>query len=196
MDYEGLKHLPWQEAVKKEGYCSIVREIGEGWWLFEKNTHGDRYYNGILGWDPQRQNQFWAVHNPADVVEYQIARLGLNQDKKENFTDGRQIKWITKNFLPPVHSPYTKTAMLQIGAISEEDMEHLDRIHAKLEDLLISGSKQHKSAMKIAKDYRETFKKKWSGYKQRKTLPEQIPYPENVAATLNLLNGNNKQWPG
>ena len=192
MNYEELRDMDWQEAVKKEKLCTIVRELGDGWWLFEKMYTGEPY-NGILGWDYGYgdRRKYFAVHNPALTVKCNIERYGYRTDQDKVFTDGRQVKWITRSFLPPQAGDYAKSAIQQIGVLDQADIAYLERIHDKLAGLLRSGSDQHQAAMKMAKKNRETLRKKWFGSSKTQNLrPEQPPVPENVSATVNLLNGH------
>lgn len=188
--YAEYQNMDWKDALKKEGRCNIVKEIGDGWWLFEK-TEGWSY-NGLLGWDygHNHKSKFFAKHNPAALVKYYAAKYGYEEEKNNAFTDGRQVKWITRSFLPPMARDYSKMAIQQIGALDQADIAHLERIHGKLENLLRSGSEQHKAAMKLAKKNREALKKKWSGNKNLHTRPLEPEMPENVAATVKFLNGS------
>ena len=189
--FEEYQTMDWKDALKKEGRCNIVKEIGDGWWLFEK-TDTNSSYNGLLGWDYGygRKHNFFAKHNPAALVKYYAAKYGYEEEKNNSFTDGRQVKWITRSFLPPMARDYSKMAIQQIGALDQADIAHLERIHGKLENLLRSGSDQHKAAMKLAKKNREALKKKWSGKKNLHARPVEPVTPEKVHATVKLLNGN------
>lgn len=141
MNYEEIQNLDWREALEVEGRCTLIREIGEGWWLFEKIDTTYRY-NGLLGWDNGYgdEHKFFAKHNPAKLVEYNAAKFGYEEDKNQSFTDGRHVKWITRSFIPPQARDYAKMAIQQIGALDQADIDDLERIYSKLADLLRSGS--------------------------------------------------------
>ena len=191
MDFEAMQQLEWKEAVQVEGKATLVREVYDGWWLFEKDPNMGGY-NGILGWDYTYgpKHRYFVVYDPAKVVEINLARFGYAEDKNKSFTDGRQVKWVTRSFLPPVAREYAKMAIQQLGVLDQSEIDELERLHNKLEGLLRSGSLEHKAAMKVAKKNREALKKKWSGCKQLKQHAERPPMPENVSATLNMLNGH------
>jgi hypothetical protein len=192
MNYEEVQKLGWREALEVEGRCTIVKEIGEGWWLFENVDSCSHYgYSGILGWDygPNGKNKFFAKYNPAELVKYYAAKLGYEEEKNQLFTDGRRVKWIARSFIPPQARDYSKRVIQQIGALDQTDIDHLERIHGKLKNLLRSGTPQHGAALKLAKRNREALKKKWSGSKSLHKRPIAPPEPENVSATVKLLNG-------
>ena len=43
--------MDWQQAVKDEGLVDIIKDMGDGWWLFQiKNHMSYNSYSGVLGW--------------------------------------------------------------------------------------------------------------------------------------------------
>lgn len=189
LDYEALKDMDWQEVVKIENSCDMIRDLGEGWWLFQRK--GNEGYHGVLGW-LHRSYKFYARHNPAEIIKHNIADFGYRKDERDCFTDGRSIKWVTRAFLPPSSNAYSKKVIQEVGALNLAEIAELERLQKKLEGLLISGSDQHKAAMKVAKTNREALRKKWTGKKQGKKLPPQPIVPEHITKTLIFLNGENE----
>ena len=190
LDYEEMRDMDWQEVVKIENYCDTIRDLGEGWWLFQRKGK-ELWRHSVLG-GFQLSKKFYAKHNPEQIIKHNVAKFGYTKDAKEVFTDGRSIKWITRSFLPPTASDHPKKVIQEIGVLNSAEIDEIERLNKKLKGLLISGSEQHKAALKVAKKNRETLRKKWTGNKQGKKLPQQPPMPEHIANTLIFLNGDNE----
>ena len=182
--------MDWQAAVKNENLVHIIKDYGDGWWIFQYQGTSP-YYRGILGWHSfARQNKgFFAVQDPAQWIEHNLAIYGMNQEKRETFCDGRQLKWIVREFLPPESHQYARDAIKSLNILSENEIQQLEQIREKLYPLQKSGTPQHRDALKIAKANRVRIKRKWDAGKNLTKRPPYLPMPEKLKQHLVLLNG-------
>lgn len=173
----------WQQAIKKECLVDIVKDMGNGWWLFQTKKN-DYRYNGVLGWQRPGKKGFFTVYDPEMTIEYHHRRDLKYKEQNNLFTDGRQIRWISREFLPPKPRDFTINIMKQISAITDQDLADMDRIREKVKPFLEQGSQERADALKIAKANRKMLQEKFGPFNK----PKSPDMPANVKNTLVLLN--------
>lgn len=184
--------MDWKQEIIDEGQAVPIEDLGQGWWLFQRVDGSSAYYNGLLGWDYTEHNGYFIRHNPEKWIEHKKAMDGLHQDRYEQFTDGRQLKWIVREFMPPSSREYTQNLIKNIGLLTDQEIAMLKNIREKLYPYQASGTPEHKETLKIARKNRERIKRKWDAGKGLTKKPVTPPMPEHVEKKLKLLQSTTK----
>ena len=174
----------WQKEIKDEDRLAITKIFDNGWVILQREKGWHRY-RGVVGVHNVGENGFFAVYDPQAQCEYYIRLHLIDEAESKCFTDGRELRWMAREFLPPEPRKWVLSRLTQVVSITNKEIKMIEHLRNKVLPYTRYGTPERKQALALAKKNRKEIRKKYGPVRK----PKSPDMPDEVRQTLELLNG-------